>query len=123
MAVIKEWQCPRCGDFESAIPACIYCGSTEVKRVFLTPPAFKSDKTKMVDDSLRTFARQTGRTDYSNNLSTRHEVQSPNIWAPNDGRTDISKFVGGGINVQEAKANMPGQYEKIVHADDLKGAA
>lgn len=121
MAVIKEWKCHKCGYFESAIPICIHCGSTEVIRVFLTAPSVKSDKTKLVDDSLKTFAKQTGLTDYTNNKSTMHEKANPTIWQDiKTSQADIEKFAGGGVNISELKPKLPGKYEQTFHAEDLK---
>lgn len=133
MPVIKEWKCLDCGYFESAEPICPLCGTTEVKRVFLTPPSFKSDKTKLTDENIESLSRQFGMTDYSNNLSTKHEAQSSHIWGKlptqnaGDGKKSIdmsgelSRVINGGINVPQAQATnqlgpvpvAPGQYETI----------
>lgn len=80
MAVLKEYRCqdPRCGRlFDSFVPSCIHCGTTNVKRVFLTPPGFKSDKTKLQDSSIEHLTASYHLSDFSNNQSTKHDPDRP----------------------------------------------
>ena len=147
--VIKEWKCNTgCGFFESAYPVCTRCGSEDVLRVFLTAPSIKGDKTKFVDSQVAQFTRQSGITDYSNNLSTHHEKESPNIWksvplskpktAKDSGVINFHSRIGeaggvnftgplagatnGGVNIADMKPSLGGKYESIVHKDDIKSA-
>ncbi len=60
--VIKEWKCAAHGYFESAESTCPH-GCTTTQRVFLTPPAHTSDKTKGADAHLRKIAAEFGLTD------------------------------------------------------------
>lgn len=71
--VVKEYSCPVHGYFESTFSICPTCGTTQVKRVFLTPPAFKGDATKMKDNELRQLTMTYGMSDYSNNVNTMHD--------------------------------------------------
>lgn len=63
--VIKEYRCAAHGYFESgeASPSCPKGGCTTVQQVFLTAPAFRSDKTKRSDANLRQIASDFGLTD------------------------------------------------------------
>jgi hypothetical protein len=83
--VIKEWHCSACGlDFDSELQICARCGATEpsVSRAFRTPPGFKSDTTKVTDQSLSNFTAQYGLSDFSNNPSTKHEKNFDHLWKP-----------------------------------------
>lgn len=83
MAVIKEWNCGACGlDFDSELQVCHRCGATDphVTRAFRTPPGFKSDTTKVTDQSLQNFTSLYGLSDYSNNPSTKHEKNFDHLW-------------------------------------------
>jgi hypothetical protein len=74
--VVKEWKCDAHGYFESVDPVCPH-GCTAIQRVFLTPVAFKSDKTKRNDTTLQNLA-----TDFQMNdiKSVREgEAQPPRL--------------------------------------------
>ena len=125
--VIKEYRCSTCNRiFDSAIPACIHCGSVTVTRIFTTPFAYKSDKTKSADNHLEHLTSSYGLTDFSNNESTKHAPVSSGNWANlngNDVRGLLPSMQGGSVNVDKMKGSMPGKYQATVHADDMKGAA
>lgn len=118
MAVLKEYRCqePNCGRlFDSTVPSCIHCGSTNVKRIFLTPPGFKSDKTKMQDSSLEHLTESYGLTDYSNNPNTRHDApKSPGMWVNTKNEIgDIQKIIGDQtISLGAAKIASPSSAVK-----------
>lgn len=65
--VIKEFLCKAHGAFESAeaAPSCPF-GCDTVERIFLTPPAFASSRTKNIDRTLDSLARSHGMTDINN---------------------------------------------------------
>ena len=54
MSVVKEWECPLHGYFESTHPLCLEIGcDAEVKQVFLTPPNIGSNELKRFDAGIR----------------------------------------------------------------------
>lgn len=137
MAVNKEWKCNRDGFFESPFPVCPICGTEDVQRVFLTPPSFKSDRTKFTDTQLKDFARTCNLSDFSNNQSTRHDPGHPNIWQkmPTDKDKNIlfsnpveiagasarplQSIATGSVKVKEITQH-GGKYDAIRHAEDVK---
>lgn len=118
---MKEWKCAVCGFFESDLPVCVKCGDTEnIKRVFLTAPGFKSDKTKFTDENLDVLAKQSGMTDYSNNLSTRHEKSTADIWKPYDKKNlnqELATIQASGVDLKTIPTTIP-ISEKTYHKDD-----
>jgi hypothetical protein len=81
--VIREYRCDNCHRiFDSAVPSCIHCGSTEVTRIFTQPFAFKSDKTKFTDSNIQHLTEEFNLSDYSNNESTKHTPESKSFWKP-----------------------------------------
>lgn len=54
MSVMKEWECPTHGCFESTHPLCPEIGcEREVKRVFLTPPTVSDGMLKRFDRGIK----------------------------------------------------------------------
>lgn len=91
--IIKEFKCPKHGFFEASHPIChqMGCDSEGVERAFLTPPGYKSDKTKFADNSLDRIAKSYGLSDLSNPdgaAAKRHEDQV--IW----GKQGVANYDG-----------------------------
>lgn len=81
MAVLKEYRCNDCKIiFDSTIPVCIYCGSENIQRIFVTPFGFKSDKTKSTDGHMEHHLKSFGLSDFSNNESTKHTPERRECW-------------------------------------------
>jgi len=81
MAVIKEYKCSDCTRiFDATIPSCIHCGSINVIRVFVTPFAFKSYKTKFSDDNFNHLMESYKLSDFSNNENTKHTPDRSSMW-------------------------------------------
>jgi hypothetical protein len=68
MAVVHDYKCDLHGFFESREAVCPEGCTENVKKVFLRPPAYKSDKTKRTDKTVRGLAQDF---DMSNIKSTR----------------------------------------------------
>lgn len=122
MAVIKEYRCQDCNRiFDASIPSCIHCGSLNVQRVYVTPFAFKSDKTKFSDDSIEHLTSSYKLSDYSNNESTKHEPEKSDHWMETKG-SKVSELLpsvaGGSFPVKEIKGRAAGSYQATVHRDD-----
>ena len=69
MAVKKEYRCPAHGLFESTKPICP-SGCTVAERAFITPPGFKSARTRNLDSTVRQIAQDHGLTDMNNHGGT-----------------------------------------------------
>lgn len=127
MPVIKEWLCSICGPFESASKICPACGTGDTRRIFLTPPGIKTALSKQTDRNLKQLVEQAGLSDFSNNLSTKHEKKSPLVWAnlrDTQILNDMKKIVPGGVDLsRESVRKLPGKYDAIYHADDKKASA
>lgn len=65
--VVKEFRCWAHGDFESSAetPLCPH-GCDTVERVFLTPVAFRSNRTANIDRTVQSLAASHGMTDINN---------------------------------------------------------
>ena len=104
MPVNKEFACPVHGYFESALPICVTCGNTDVKRVFVTPPAFKGDRTKLHDSELRQLTMQYGMTNYTNNENTKHTTDHSGVWHnPKEAIKTMPHLFTGGVNVNQTR--------------------
>lgn len=67
MAVIKEWECKAHGYFDGPDQVCPHgCPQQFVDRVFLTPPAVRSQGTVRSDKMLDQLAKDYGMTDIKN---------------------------------------------------------
>ncbi len=64
--VVKEFRCAAHGDFDGTEPKCPYGCEGTVQRVFLTPAAFRSNRTTRIDARLEGLAKSHGMTDISN---------------------------------------------------------
>jgi hypothetical protein len=70
MSIKKEWMCMAHGPFESAKPQCPK-GCTTVERRFFTPTSIKtSDRTKNIDRTLETLAKDFGLSNMNNQNGT-----------------------------------------------------
>lgn len=122
--VIKEYRCSDCTRiFDSSVPSCIHCGSTNVQRIFITPFSFKGDKTKSTDDHLEHFAKSYKLSDISNNQNTKHEPERASTWmSPKDAAVSslLPTVQGGSFPVKDLKERAPGRYETISHKQDVK---
>ena len=118
MAVNKEYTCPIHGYFESTFSICPTCGTTNVKRVFITPPAFRSANTKNSDRELRQLTMAYGLTDYSNNESTKHTKDHSDTWAtPTEAAGLLS---ASGINLRQPTAEERKQVTPLRRAPIAK---
>ena len=115
MAVVKEWQCQFCGYFESALSICPKCGCTDpyISRVFVTPPGFKSGKTKVKDSSLKEFTDLYGLTNFTNNVSQKHDKPTAHRWQPVTDMLDETHIGGGEQKL--IKELMPSAKQRIEH--------
>jgi len=114
MAVIKEYKCSDCNRiFDATIPSCIHCGSINVIRIFVTPFAFKSDKTKFSDDNLDHLTSSYKLGDFSNNENTKHTPDRSSMWKPVSANTagtgtvdpsDLSNFKQTSFPIDGVKA-------------------
>ena len=67
MGVKKEYRCLAHGNFESSEePALCPYGCDTVERIFLTPAAFRSNRTRNIDSTLDSLAKSHGLTDMNN---------------------------------------------------------
>ncbi len=64
--VVKEFRCAAHGDFEAKEPKCPWGCKGTVDRVFLTPAAFRSNRTSRIDQRVEGLAAAHGLTDISN---------------------------------------------------------
>lgn len=121
MSVKKEFRCLAHGNFESSdeTPACPY-GCDTVERIFLTPPAFRSNRTRGIDSTLESLAKRHGLTDMNNSGGQAVRRRSPK---QNQQQAEFNAFLrerygdgwgnipqGGTMNVQtkEVTGNGPG---------------
>lgn len=123
--VIKEYRCLDCNRiFDSNIPVCIHCGSTNIERIFTQPFAFKSDKTKSSDNNLEHLTSSYGLTDFSNNENTKHTPNNSQHWMATEG-SEVSGLLpsvaGGSFPVKDIKGKAAGRYQATVHAEDKVG--
>jgi len=66
IGVIKEFRCRAHGDFEGTEPECPHGCTGTVDRVFLTPAAFRSNRTTRIDQRVENLAKAHNLTDISN---------------------------------------------------------
>lgn len=146
MSIKKEWMCMAHGAFESAKPQCPR-GCTTVERRFFTPTSIKTtDRTRNIDKTLETLAKDYGLSDINNQNGTS-AVKRPNSSAVNqmEAMNDAIKQrfgvgMGGGwggmpdggataaaqglnaqstVTMSEVKQNLPDWKKNvIVHAAD-----
>lgn len=69
MAVIKEYNCPLHGHFESRFSVCPH-GCVDVERVFTRAPATVSRRTRNIDRTLEGMAKDHNLSDISNRNGT-----------------------------------------------------
>ena len=85
--IIREFRCLDCGQtFEDSSddPLCPRCTGDEAERVFLTPPAVRSDKTGRADKIQAELAADFGMS----NMSNRHGQAVKQ--APTQGQTQFA---------------------------------
>lgn len=74
MAVLKDYCCPKHGEFESREPKCPMKGcETDVYVLFKKAPGLKSDKTKATDKNLRGLAKDFDMTDIKSTREGEHQ--------------------------------------------------
>lgn len=68
VSVVRDWRCFAHGVFESKedAPLCPVSGCDTVEKVFLTPVAFRSNRTANIDRTVAGLARNHGLSDISN---------------------------------------------------------
>ncbi len=135
MPVVKEWQCKEgCGYFESPYPVCVTCGSQQVLRVFLTPPGYKSDKSKFTDRNLRRLSDGAGGMNFTNNASQSHQPAMSDfkdLWQPYNTKnknplskqTDQEEIarISSASGLAPVRPVLPKTSQAQVHKDDAKG--
>ena len=77
MGVVKEWLCHGHGGFESTEPVCPH-GCTLVERAFRTPVGFQTARTRNVDATLDSIAREHKLGD----INTRRDAHSGRVTDP-----------------------------------------
>lgn len=88
-AIFEEWDDD---------PACKHCGSKKIIKVFITPPATKSVRTKNMDDTIHNLVSAHGMTDFQNDPSRKHDPSSPMRISTLNPKKQISEQVAEGIN-------------------------
>lgn len=74
MAVLKDYCCPKHGEFESREAKCPMKGcETDVYVLFKKAPSFKSDKTKSTDKNLKQLAIDYDMTDIKSTREGEHQ--------------------------------------------------
>lgn len=74
MAVLKDYCCPKHGEFESREAKCPMKGcETDVYVLFKKAPGLKSDKTKATDSNLRNLALDFDMTDIKSTREGEHQ--------------------------------------------------
>jgi hypothetical protein len=105
MAIVKEWNCPEHGNFESKFALCPH-GCLEIERVILTAPSTVSRRTKNIDSTLTTMAKEHKLTDISNKNGTlasstpQFQSQTPSV---------LKQMGMGGMDVNSAIASRMAQ--------------
>lgn len=66
MSIKKEFICFAHGSFEADSPVCPYGCTTAIEREFRTPIMIKSNRTRNIDRTLETLAKEYGYSDLSN---------------------------------------------------------
>jgi hypothetical protein len=73
--IIKEWECAAHGPYEAPEPSCPHgCPERFQRRVILTAPGTRSDKTKRADWAINALAEDYGYTDINNSPSRANSV-------------------------------------------------
>ena len=109
MAVLKDYCCPKHGEFESREAKCPMKGcETDVYVLFKKAPSFKSDKTKSTDKNLKQLAIEYDMTDIKSTREGEHQtgympffIEGPQ----RDSRKDIFGLI--------AEANKPARTSDI----------
>lgn len=81
MATIKEWECAAHGPFESDKPECPRgcSGGQTIQRRFYSAPGLTGGRTKNIDRTLESLARDYGLTDMNNHGGTTAAMPRPRI--------------------------------------------
>lgn len=133
--VVKEWRCNAHGDFEGTEPTCPYGCEGTVQRVFLTPAAFRSNRTTRIDHRLENLAKAHGMTDISNrggqaakrmsSKMEREQKQMRELIKERYGETGWGKMQAGGtmnVKTKEIEGGGPGAAGAVSsyggHADN-----
>lgn len=103
--IIREFRCQDCNStFESSDPveevACPQCSAPEAERVFLTAPSFKSSKTSVADQTLKSLAADYGMSDMTNRHGQAVKqapsgAEAPQFAAPSPQMTQVLSRLGG----------------------------
>ena len=119
MSVMKEWECPQHGCFESTHPICpdITC-SADCRQVFLTPPTVSDGTLKRFDAGVRRSAELMGITNFRTARAGEAAYGNSGkgmLWG-----NDIQKALGVDMGTLAAAASVPltvthkdGHQEKI----------
>lgn len=123
MAINKEWECPKCGQFEAAlvVSICPTCKS-RLKRVFLTAPSItrasyartnKLMESTLTNQNIRNYTNATGvgKATFSN------EFQHESGLVAGYGMDFLKKQMGGGalarLNPERFLKNDPTPYDEV----------
>lgn len=137
MAVLKDYCCPKHGEFESREAKCPMKGcETDVYVLFKKAPSFKSDKTKSTDKNLKQLAmdydmtdikstregeHRTGYMKRKNKLSDKQFAQATEAMqaTQQQGPRPGDQVMWGGAGAINMKSVMGGKYKPI--ADEPVG--
>lgn len=121
MSVYHDYKCKKHGYFENNDPVCPRCGTTEVTRVFLKPPSYKSQRTKTADQTLRGLASDFKMTDIK---STREGEAQDGYFARNNKPEPRQprpgdQAVWGGAKGLNMESLLRGNAIKSIHGESV----
>lgn len=123
MPVNKEWECPKCGQFEAMllVSICPTCHS-RLKRVFLTAPSItrasytrtnKLMEETLTNQNIRDYTNATGVSKVTFNNEFQHESGL----VAGYGMDFLKKQMGGGalarLNTDRMLKNDPSPYDEV----------
>lgn len=127
MAVLAEWECALHGVFECTHPCCpaFNCDSSQVKRVFVTPPHIGSQTLKRFDKGIKRSAEMYGIS----NFRTAREGEAAYggggngvLWGD-----QIQKTLGVDMSALQAAAQrpfkVPGRNEVLTNNNPMREVA
>ena len=121
--VNKEWECPKCGQFEAvlAVSICPTCKS-RLKRVFLTAPSItrasyqrtnKLMESTLTQQNIRNYTNATGQP----KATFSNEFQHESGLVAGYGMDFLKKQMGGGalarLNTDKVLKNDPTPYDEV----------
>lgn len=115
--VIKEWKCDEHGYFESTEAICPHGCDTGINQVFLTPVAYKTSRTKNIDNTTRQLAMDFNMSDVK---SVKEGERQPQRFQPKVDKNAPPRPTG----VMWGNPNSIGQYGlRSVAGESVNGLA